>query len=113
MISWSFEAWAQDLITSEFWQYSFNSLSIAIAAACVAVICAFPLAFYNARKRTKLSNAMLQLSSVGFVLPGPVIALGILSFILAQLPFLYGGFIALIFALTIRFLPLAVQSQYP
>ena len=111
MIHWSLEAWNQSLITSEFWGYATNSLSIAIGAACIAVVCGLPIALFNARKRSKLSNAFLQLSSVGFVLPGPVIALGILSVILAQLPFLYGGFMALLIALAIRFLPLAVQSQ--
>lgn len=111
MISWTLEAWSQHLITSAFWQYAFNSLTIAIAAACVAVICGLPIALFNVRKRSRLSQAFIHLSSVGFVLPGPVIALGMLSFILAQLPFLYGGFIALLIALAIRFLPLAVQSQ--
>lgn len=111
MISWSMEAWLQNLIDREFWGYALNSLTIAIAAASVAVICGLPIALYNMRKPSRLSQTFLHLSSIGFVLPGPVIALGILSFILAQMPILYGGFIALLFALTIRFLPLAVQSQ--
>jgi iron(III) transport system permease protein len=111
MLSWSWEAWSQDLIGSEFWGYARNSLLVATIAASVAVVAAFPVAFYNARQRSTVSHAMLQFSSVGFVLPGPVIALGILSFFLAQLPFLYGGMVALVIALVIRFLPLAVQSQ--
>lgn len=111
MLSWSWEAWSQDLIGSEFWGYARNSLLVAAIAASVAVVAAFPVAFYNARQSSTVSHAMLQFSSVGFVLPGPVIALGILSFFLAQLPFLYGGMVALVIALVIRFLPLAVQSQ--
>lgn len=111
MLSWSWDAWSQDLIGNEFWGYARNSLLVAAIAASVAVVAAFPVAFYNARQRSTVSHAMLQFSSVGFVLPGPVIALGILSFFLAQLPFLYGGMVALVIALVIRFLPLAVQSQ--
>lgn len=111
MLSWSWEAWSQDLINHEFWGYAGNSLMVAVIAATLAVIAAFPIAFYNARKRSLGSQALLQFSSVGFVLPGPVIALGILSFLLAQLPFLYGGLAALLIAVVIRFLPLAVQSQ--
>lgn len=111
MLSWSWQAWGQGLINAEFWGYAGNSLLVAVIAATLAVIAAFPVAFYNARKRSAGSQALLQLSSVGFVLPGPVIALGILSFLLAQLPFLYGGLAALLIAVVIRFLPLAVQSQ--
>ncbi|MDH5326886.1 MAG: iron ABC transporter permease [Gammaproteobacteria bacterium] len=111
MLHWSLDAWLQDAIDREFWTYTTNSITVAILAATAAVICAFPIAFYNARKRSMGSSLILQLSSVGFVLPGPVIALGIISFILAQLPVLYGGMTALILALVVRFLPLAVQSQ--
>ncbi len=111
MLSWSWEAWTQDLINSEFWGYTGNSLLIAVIAASLAVIAALPVAFYNARRRSLGSQTLLQLSSVGFVLPGPVIALGILSVLLSQLPFLYGGLAALVIAIVIRFLPLAVQSQ--
>lgn len=111
MLSWSWDAWMGDMINAEFWGYARNSLMVAIAAATLAIIAAFPVAFYNARKRSLGSQALLQFSSVGFVLPGPVIALGILSFLLAQLPFLYGGLAALLIAVVIRFLPLAVQSQ--
>jgi iron(III) transport system permease protein len=111
MITWSWDAWMQDLLSSEFWGYAFNSLLVAVLAASVAVLFAFPIAFYHTRRRSLLSNVYLQSSSIGFVLPGPVVALGIISFMLAILPWLYGGFIALLLALVIRFLPLAVQSQ--
>jgi iron(III) transport system permease protein len=111
MLSWSWEAWTQGLINSDFWVVTGNSLLVAVIAASLAVIAALPVAFYNARRRSLGSQALLQLSSVGFVLPGPVIALGILSVLLAQLPFLYGGLTALVIAVVIRFLPLAVQSQ--
>ncbi|WP_455198889.1 ABC transporter permease [Kaarinaea lacus] len=111
MLSWSWDAWYSGLINSDFWRYTYNSLLVAVIAASVAVVAAFPIAFYNARRRSLGSQTLLQLSSVGFVLPGPVIALGILSVLLAQLPLLYGGLAALVIAVVIRFLPLAVQSQ--
>ena len=111
MLSWSWEAWTEGLINSDFWTYTGNSLLVACIAASIAVLAALPIAFYNARRRSLGSQTLLQLSSVGFVLPGPVIALGIISVLLAQLPFLYGGLAALVIAVVIRFLPLAVQSQ--
>jgi iron(III) transport system permease protein len=111
MISWSIESWFLGLIDSEFWSYVGNSLTISFATAFAAVFLALPIALYHARKRNLLSQTYVQLSSVGFVLPGPVIALGILVFILGWLEPLYGGMAALILAMVIRFLPLAVQSQ--
>ncbi len=111
LISWSWEAWQQDLIDEEFWGYAINTGIISFIAATIALIVAFPVAFYHTRHNTLLSQSYLHLSSVGFALPGPVIALGVLSFVLAQLPILYGTLAALIFAMVVRFLPLAIQAQ--
>jgi len=111
MITWSWEAWTADFIGNEFWSYAYNSLLLAVLCATVAIMCGLPIALFNNRHRSRYSSALIQISSVGFVLPGPVVALGIITFILSMLPFLYGGLLALLLALVIRFLPLAVQSQ--
>jgi iron(III) transport system permease protein len=111
MISWSWDAWLQDVISREFWGYAYNSLLLGVLCATLAIVCGLPIALFNNRQRSRYSSALIQVSSVGFVLPGPVVALGIITFILSVLPFLYGGLLALVIALVIRFLPLAVQSQ--
>lgn len=111
MVAWSWEAWQQQALDAAFWGYLRNSFVVALVAATLAVIAALPVGLCHLRLRSALSTAYLHLSSTGFVLPGPVIALGVLTFILAQLPLLYGGLLALLLALVIRFLPLAVQSQ--
>jgi len=111
MLSWSWQAMVDGLITSVFWGYVGNSLFVSVAAATLTVILGLPVALYHARKRNVLSQFYLHLSSVGFVLPGPVIALGILAFVLAVMPVVYGSFIVLLLAMTIRFLPLAIQAE--
>ena len=111
MLSWSWEAWSQSLIGGEFWGYVINSVTVAVLAATAAMVAAFPVSYYHARKPSATSQGFLHLSSIGFVLPGPVIALGVLTFTLAALAPLYGGLAALVFALLVRFLPLAVQAQ--
>jgi len=111
MLSWSWQAWQQDLIDSEFWQYATNSLTVSAIAATLTVIAALPVALYHARERSKISQGYLYLSSIGFVLPGPVIALGILSFVIATMPAIYGGMTVLAFAMMVRFLPLSIQAQ--
>ena len=79
--------------------------------ATLTLIAALPVALYHARKHSRYSMGCVHLSSVGFVLPGPVIALGILAFVLDGIPMWYGGMTVLILAMVIRFLPLAIQSQ--
>lgn len=111
MLIWSWEAWMQDLISDRFWGYVGNSLLVSVLAASLTVIVALPVALYHARERSWLSQAYLHVSSVGFVLPGPVIALGILAFVLSQVDILYGSLAVLVIAMLIRFLPLAIQAQ--
>ncbi|HID48986.1 MAG TPA: iron ABC transporter permease, partial [Chromatiales bacterium] len=111
MLAWSREAWLDDLIDAEFWGYVRNSMTVSIAAASITIVAALPVALYHARQRSLLSQSFLHASSVGFVLPGPVIALGILAFVLANLPFLYGSLVVLVLAMVVRFLPLAIHAQ--
>jgi len=111
VLHWSWQAWSADLIGSEFWGYTYNSLMLGVIAASATVVVGLPVALYHSRVRSWLSACYLHLSSIGFVLPGPVVALGVITFVLAQLPLLYGGLVVLLMALMVRFMPLAVQSQ--
>ncbi|MBL1293713.1 MAG: iron ABC transporter permease [Thiotrichales bacterium] len=111
MLQWSWDAINQGAIDSRFWGYTFNSLIVGVLAATVAMIIALPVGLFHTRIKSWLSSTCLYFSSVGFVLPGPVVALGIISFAIFALPALYGGLTLLVLALVIRFLPLAVQSQ--
>jgi iron(III) transport system permease protein len=111
MLVWTWKAIQADLIDARFWEYVSNSMTVSAIVATLALVMALPVALFHARKHSRYSMACVHLSSVGFVLPGPVIALGILSFILAWVAPLYGTLAALVLALIIRFLPLAVQSQ--
>ncbi len=111
VVHWSWHSWHAGLIGAEFWGYTQNSLLLGFIAATVTVVVGLPVALYHTRIRSWLSVSFLHLSSIGFVLPGPVVALGVITFILTQLPLLYGGLAVLMMALVVRFLPLAVQSQ--
>ena len=111
MLVWSWEAWQQALLGSEFWSYVRNSIMVSVSAATLATMAALPLALFHARLRNKLSQTYIHLASIGFVLPGPVIALGILTFVLSMMPWLYGTMLVLVLAMLIRFLPLSVQAQ--
>lgn len=111
MLAWSWQAWIKDLLDMAFWGYVGNSILISVLAASLAMLAGLPVALFHARRRDYLSQSCIHLSSIGFVLPGPVIALGILAFVLAVVPSIYGGMLVLVLAMVIRFLPLAIQSQ--
>ncbi|NOY71523.1 MAG: iron ABC transporter permease [Gammaproteobacteria bacterium] len=111
MCVWSWEAWAADYITAEFWGYVFNSGVVSFTAATLAIILAFPIALYHARHPSISSHTFLHVANMGFALPGPVVALGVITFMLSVMPALYGGLAALIMAVVVRFLPLAIQAQ--
>jgi iron(III) transport system permease protein len=111
MLAWTWDAMQADLIDSVFWGYAWNSLLVSSLAATLALLAALPVALYHARRQTLMSHAFMQFSSVGFVLPGPVIALGFLTFALALVEPLYGGLLLLVMALAFRYLPLSLQSQ--
>lgn len=111
MLEWSWLALISDAIDQRFWGYTVNSITAGGLTATAAMLIALPIGLFHTRIKSWLSGAFLHFSSVGFVLPGPVVALGIISFAIVVLPVLYGGLILLVLALVIRFLPLAVQSQ--
>ena len=111
MAAWTYQAFAADMIDATFFRYAFNTGVVSFFAATVAVFVAVPIGLFHTQMRSWVSHTYVQLSSVGFVLQGPVVALGVMTFIIAALPMLYGGFAALIMALVVRFLPLAIQAQ--
>lgn len=111
MLQWTWEALLNGAVDKRFWGYTINSLTVSALAATAAMVIALPVGLFYTRIKSWLSNTCLYFSSVGFVLPGPVVALGIISFAIFALPALYGGLALLVLALVIRFLPLAVQSQ--
>jgi iron(III) transport system permease protein len=111
MMIWSWDAWLDNLIDAKFWGYVRNSMTVSIAAASITIVAALPVALYHARQRSLISQSFLYASSIGFVLPGPVIALGILAFVLANVPLIYGGLLVLVLAMVVRFLPLAIHAQ--
>jgi iron(III) transport system permease protein len=111
MVVWSWEAWVQDYINQAFWGYVINSGIVSFSAATIAVLLAFPVGLFHARQRGFFSNAFLHISNVGFALPGPVVALGVIAFVLEAVDVVYGTLAVLVMAVVVRFLPLAVQSQ--
>ncbi|MAR89717.1 MAG: iron ABC transporter permease [Pseudomonadota bacterium] len=99
-----------------------HTLSLGAIAAVITVTAAFLLALYRRSYQTRLAGSVVRLATVGYALPGSVLAVGImLSFnwldawaarIQAALgwevqPIFVGGVLALLLAYTTRFLAAA------
>lgn len=110
---WSWQAFVQTA-SIEHWPllgYAWNSLRLAFSVTVLAVLLALPLAYWYWRRRSWLSLAAMQSASLGFVLPGPVVALGVIMAVLVIASPLYGSVLALVIALASRFLPVAIQAE--
>ena len=113
IIVYSIDSVAQNQVGSSLWINSFSSFLVASATATVALFAGFPVAYYYSRRKTVLSAICMHASNVGFILPGPVLALGIL--IIGAT--LFNGVSSYVYvvlwigAVSIRYLPLAVQAQ--
>jgi iron(III) transport system permease protein len=90
-----------------------NSVLWASVAASVAVLGALVVAWTASRIRGRTAQALGPLASLGFVLPGPVVALGALIVVTGLSPLrttIYGTAVVLIGAWVVRFLPEALQA---
>lgn len=76
-------AWDYHSVTSitDFVQYSANSFYVSVIAALAALVIALVLNFYCRLSKNLWSNALLRLASLGYAVPGTVLAIGVLIFL--------------------------------
>lgn len=125
LVIWAWETWA-DMVTPEFVSLAFNSLALAVGAAALTTALAVFLC-YGARQRPVPPVRWgVRIASMGYAIPGPVLALGILipfgwldntidSWARASLGIstglvLSGSLFILVFAYAVRFMTAAVQA---
>ncbi|MBU2862262.1 iron ABC transporter permease [Reinekea forsetii] len=114
------------LLTPEFFVLIWNSFSLAFIAAFVAVILALLLAYAARKSSSKWVSGAVQVTSLGYAMPGTIVAIGVviafngfddqlLTFIERYTDaefelFLSGTLVAVIFAYTVRFLAVSLGS---
>ncbi|MDA7947470.1 MAG: iron ABC transporter permease [Hyphomicrobiaceae bacterium] len=110
-------------LNPEFWRAAWHSFVLASSAAVVAVIVGTTLAFACRASRSKLVRGAAGVASVGYAVPGTVLAIGILvpfgafdnaldgvmrsNFGISTGLLLTGSGVGLVFAYTVRFLAIA------
>lgn len=125
LVVWSIEraeVWTQP----EFWQLTFNTLWLGLLAAGITVLLALWLAYGRRRHPTRPLRVAVSLAGLGYAIPGIVIAVGLLSPLawmdhriidLSRWAFdfnpgllLSGTVVALLFAYSVRFLSVSLQT---
>jgi iron(III) transport system permease protein len=92
-------------------QPAWNSISVSLIAALLAVLLALPVALLVVRRPNGLHRFIERLTYVGFSLPGIVVALALVFFGIHYASSLYQTLPLLLAAYVILFLPQAVGSQ--
>ncbi|AUI86888.1 iron ABC transporter permease [Vibrio azureus] len=112
--------------TDEFRQFTVNSLYVSIIAALIAVGIALIVNFYYRLRSAPIALGFMRLSSMGYAVPGTVLAIGVLGAnsavehwindtvkAIGWTPpglFLSGTMFAIIFAMVVRFSAVAIGS---
>lgn len=112
--------------TAEFREYAWNSLQVSLSAAVIAVGVALVVNFYARLKQNRPSIALMRLSSMGYAVPGTVLAIGVMVPVLTldhavndvakamhwgRPGLIFSGtMFAIIFALIVRFSAVAIGS---
>ena len=125
LLVWTIET-VGEVVDGSFWQLAFNTFFLAGVTACVAVSAALVLAYSLRTGRSALTRAAVRFASMGYAIPGAVLAVGLvlgLGWVDRQVDgaarALFGGgtglvftgsAIALVIAYSIRFLPIALGS---
>ncbi len=125
LLQMSFEN-AEQAFDRRFWQFATNSLTLAAVTAGLAVVLAVIMAYGLRLQRTLAMRLATQLASMGYAVPGAVIAVGILvpigafdnaidawmrsTFGVSTGLLLSGTIAALIFAYLVRFLALSFST---
>ena len=88
----------QGALNWEFWRYARNSMVGSAVAATLAVTCALPLAYVALRRPSPAHRTLLHAAYAGYVLPGPIVALGLIFCTVHLLTPIYGTVAVLVLA---------------
>ena len=117
---------ADTMLDSSFWTLAYNSLFLATSAAAVTLVLAVILAYGRRASKNSLLRGLINLCAMGYAVPGIVIAVGtliilskadhwLIRFLADQFGIesgliFTGTIFALVFAHTVRFLSLGLQT---
>ena len=101
---------SEGALDGAFWGYARNSFLGAAAAATVAVACAVPMAYVALRRPSRGHSLLLHAAYAGYVLPGPIVALGLIFCTAHLMSPVYGTVAVVVLAYLVRFFPQCLQA---
>lgn len=125
LAAWALDTW-EEMVDASFVTLTLSSLLLAFAASLIALVLALFLAYGKRMLKTSRVDAAIRIASTGYAIPGTVIAVGIIIpfawldnridslmreyFDLSTGLLLSGTLFALLFAYTVRFLAVSLQT---
>lgn len=125
LLTWTFST-AEETLDASFLALAGNSLLLATVSAAIAVVLALMLAYGKRLRNTVVTSASVRFATMGYAIPGTVIAMGIIlplawfdntldDFMRTNFDFstglLFSGTLfALVFAYIVRFLSVSIQA---
>ncbi|MDH5184684.1 MAG: iron ABC transporter permease [Gammaproteobacteria bacterium] len=125
LMYWSIET-AGEMIDSSFFSLIFNSLMLAGSAAVIALLIALLMAYGKRLRGNVAMNTAVRIAAMGYAVPGTVLAVGVMipfawfdnvldawmreQFGISTGLLLSGTIVGLLFAYSVRFLSVSVQT---
>lgn len=104
----------EEIIDKDFLQILYQTLALGIGSAILITIFAFVIVYTVRVHKSKFADYLVQISKLGYSIPGAVVAVGILSFfaiIDKNLDFLISGtIIAIVFGYLVRFIAISINN---
>jgi iron(III) transport system permease protein len=91
-------------------EFTWNTVLVSSIGATLAAVLALPAAYLHARRGSFLNRIVYYISTLGYSLPGPVIAVGLLL-AFSWSAYLQGSILLLLMAYLIRFMPVSLQAE--
>lgn len=110
LTAWSIKGINEGVVTLKTLGYIKNSLTVSIGAAFITMIISVPVAYLKFRNPSKLTFIMNNICHVGLVIPGTLLALGMVFFVSRYFPWLIGSQIILMVGFSIRYMSRNLQS---
>ncbi|HYH59661.1 MAG TPA: iron ABC transporter permease [Thermoleophilaceae bacterium] len=125
LVGWAFESWDDTLVRSGFGTWLRNSLMLSVLAAVIVVPTALLLVYGLRVAPSRLNRATARLASIGYGVPGSVVAVGVLlslawvdhriqdvaGWVGLSVGLLFtGSALGMVFAYVVRFLALGFQA---
>jgi iron(III) transport system permease protein len=110
LVYWSGQSVAGSVAWDEVLRAGANSLLVAGLAAAATTLAAVPVAWLGARRPGRWSATVDTATTVGYALPGIVVALALVFLGIRVVPVLYQSLAMLVFAMVVLFLPLAATA---